>query len=141
MSASSSTSDQSSACTRATDEDREHSANTLSDAFARGSLDAVEHEHRVSHVWQARFTEELAALTSDLPGQAASDPVRTRRDSEMRQWFQEWRYWLGAAVILSATWGVQALRSGPDFYWPLVPLGIWAAVLVAVAIWPSQDDT
>lgn len=141
MSPSSSTPDDSSVWTRATDEDREHSANALSDAFARGSLDAVEHEHRVSHVWQARFTEELAALTSDLPGQAVSDPDRNHRDSEVRAWLQEWRYWLGAAVILAAIWGVQALRSGPDFYWPSVPLGIWAAVLVAVAIWPSQDKT
>jgi hypothetical protein len=45
----------------------------------------------------------------------------------------------GWAVIMTAIWGVQAIRSGADFFWPVVPLGIWAAILVAVAIWPHHD--
>jgi hypothetical protein len=35
---------------------------------------------------------------------------------------------------MAAIWAVNAIRSGPKFLWPTVPLGIWAAVLVAVAI-------
>lgn len=139
MSPSSPTPDQDRPGARASDDDRERVAIALSDAFVRGSLDAPEHEQRVSRAWQACYTEELTALTRDLPGPVASDVARARRDADLREWLQEWRWWLGGAVIMSAVWGVQAIRSGVDFYWPLVPLGVWAAVLVAVAIWPPQD--
>lgn len=140
MSTSSPRPDETSPHARASDADRERTAIALGEAFARGSLDFTEHEQRVSRAWDARHVAELAALTDDLPGPAATDLARTRRDSEMREWIQEWRWWLGGAVIMSAIWGFQAIRSGLDFYWPLVPLGIWAAVLVAVAIWPSPED-
>ncbi len=114
----------------------------LGDAFARGSLDAAEHKQRVADAWQARYIQELTVLTGDLPGRgpSAADVTRAQRDSDVREWLQEWRWWLGGAVIMSTIWGVRAIRSGPDFYWPLVPLGIWAAILVAVAIWPSQHE-
>lgn len=71
---------------------------------------------------------------------SADDVARAQRDSDLREWLVEWRWWLGGAVIMSAIWAVRAIRSGPNFYWPLVPLGIWAAILVAVAIWPSQHE-
>ncbi len=132
--------DQGGAPPRASDDDRERVAIALGEAFARGSLDATEHEQRVSSTWQACYVEELATLTNDLPGPGRVEVARAQRESELREWLREWRWWLGGAVIMSAIWGVQAIRSGPDFYWPLVPLGIWAAVLVAVAIWPSQDE-
>jgi hypothetical protein len=51
----------------------------------------------------------------------------------------EWRWWFGAAIIMSALWGIQAIRSAPGFFWPLVPLGIWAAILIAVAVWPRPE--
>lgn len=125
---------------RASDEDRERVATILGDAFARGALDLSEHEQRLTCVWEARYTDELTSLTRDLPGPTGADLDRARRDSETREWLQEWRWWLGGAVIMTAIWAAQAARSGPDFYWPLAPLGIWAAVLVAAAIWPSKDQ-
>lgn len=67
----------------------------------------------------------------DSPGRA--------KDSELREWLDEWRWWLGGAVILSAVWAIQVLRTGTRFYWPIGPLGVWAAVLVAVAIWPRRE--
>lgn len=112
----------------------------LGDAFASGALDATEHDQRVCRAWQARYTGELAALTGDLPGPGRADVARAQRDSDAREWLTEWRWWFGGAVIISAIWGVHAVRSGPDFFWPLVPLGIWAAILIAVAIWPRPDD-
>lgn len=140
MKTSSPTPHDSSPSPRASNDDRERVALTLGEALARGSLDAVEHEERVSRARQARYTQELASLTCDLPGPAPADLARAQRESDARDWLQEWRWWLGGAVIMSTIWGVRVLRSGPGFYWPLIPLGIWAAVLVAVAIWPSPNE-
>ncbi len=124
---------------RATDEDRERTASTLAEAFAHGSLDADEHGLRLSRAWEARHVGELATLTSDLPGPSGPAVARAQRDSDLREWLQEWRWWLGGAVILSGVWGVRAIGAGPGFFWPVVPLGVWAAILVAVAIWPRED--
>lgn len=126
---------------RVTDDDRTRAVLVLGDAFARGSLDAAEYEQRVGRAWRSRRAVELADLTDDLPAPSEAEVARGRRDSDMREWLQEWRWWLGGAVILSAVWGVQAIRTGPDFFWPLVPLGIWAAVLIAVAIWPRDQSS
>lgn len=58
-----------------------------------------------------------------------------------REWGDEWRWWTGVAVILTSVWGVVSLMGGELVpYWPLVPLGIWAAVLLASAIWPSEEE-
>lgn len=139
MRPSSPTPDEGSPRARASDDDRERVTAALGDAYARVALDAVEHEQRISRAWEARHVEELATLTSDLPGPGAADVARSQRDSDLREWLQEWRWWLGGAVVMSAIWGVHVVRSGPDFFWPLIPLGIWAAILVAEAIWPAQD--
>ncbi|WP_150242794.1 DUF1707 SHOCT-like domain-containing protein [Nocardiopsis quinghaiensis] len=58
-----------------------------------------------------------------------------------REWGDEWRWWMGVAVFLTGVWGVVSLMDGELVpYWPLVPLGIWAAVLLASAIWPSEGE-
>ncbi|MFD6949936.1 hypothetical protein A6A08_08790 [Nocardiopsis sp. TSRI0078] len=58
-----------------------------------------------------------------------------------RGWGEEWRWWLGVAVALTGVWGAVSLMDGELVpYWPLVPLGIWAAVLLASAIWPSGEE-
>ncbi len=124
---------------RASDDDRERVAAVLGAAYARGVLDADEHEQRIARTWEARHIAELATLTRDLPGPDRDEVARVQRDTDLREWLEEWRWWLGSALVMSAIWGVQVVRSGPDFYWPLIPLGIWAAILVAVAIWPAQD--
>ncbi|MFJ3948688.1 hypothetical protein ACIPXV_01245 [Streptomyces libani] len=73
------------------------------------------------------------------PAERISDRERDRRD--LRAWIEEWRYWLGGAVIMSAVWGVHCFRKGElEFYWPLLPLGVWAAVLVAIAVWPRGGE-
>ena len=47
-------------------------------------------------------------------------------------WALRWRYWLAGALVLCAIWGVEVLRKGDLIWpWPVVPLAIWAAVLVA----------
>ena len=124
----------------ATDDDRDRTVGALNNALARGALGLEEHEQRVARAWEARDTLDLASLTTDLPAPTKADAINARNRSEVGQWLAEWRYWCGGAVIMATVWGVQAARSGPRFFWPVVPLGIWAAVLLAVAIWPRPDN-
>jgi hypothetical protein len=54
---------------------------------------------------------------------------------DRRKWLNEWREWLGGAVIMIAIWGTTSLVSGSlHAFWPAIPLGIWAAVLLAGAL-------
>lgn len=73
------------------------------------------------------------------PAERSSDRERGRKD--LQEWIEEWRYWLGGAVIMSAVWGVRCSHEGElGFYWPMMPLGVWAAVLVALAVWPRGGE-
>ncbi|MGW4896474.1 DUF1707 SHOCT-like domain-containing protein [Kitasatospora sp. NPDC004240] len=120
---------------RISDADRDRALGILAAALAEGRLDAQEHADRAQAALRARTPDDLGALTADLP---APTPTRTERDrKDLAEWLTEWRYWLGGLVIMSAIWGVRCLQKGElTYYWPVAPLGVWAAVLVAVAIWP-----
>ncbi|MEV4949752.1 DUF1707 domain-containing protein [Streptomyces sp. NPDC053755] len=127
----------STAALRISDADRDRALGILASALAEGRLDAQEHAHRVRSALRARTADDLGALTSDLPSPA---PTRAEQDREdLAEWLREWRYWLGGLVILSSVWGVRCLQSGElTPYWPVAPLGVWAAVLAALAIWPRS---
>ncbi len=123
---------------RATHDDRELTASLLGDALARGALDATEHEQRQARALSASHVAQLTALTSDLPRSVEANAASKQYASDLSEWLKEWRWWLGGAVILTAIWGLRAISAGPSFYWPIFPLGVWAAVLVAIAIWPGK---
>ncbi|MEU8786029.1 hypothetical protein [Streptomyces sp. NPDC048637] len=73
------------------------------------------------------------------PAERSADRERDRKD--LREWIEEWRYWLGGAVILSGVWGVRCFHEGElTFYWPVMSLGVWAAVLLALAVWPRGGE-
>ena len=43
-------------------------------------------------------------------------------------------------MLLVGIWGVcSAAAADLEPFWPGVPLGIWAVVLLAVALWPTDD--
>lgn len=122
---------------RASDQEREAVLSRLGDGLADGRLTMPEYEERVAATLATRTTSELASLVADLPS-----PQPDRREQETKAWLDEWRYWLGGAVIMVGVWGAQSVSDGePQRFWPLVPLAIWAAVLVAIAVWPSSEDT
>lgn len=125
---------------RVTDAERSRTVAALDDAFLRGALEPDEHESRVAGAWAARDVLELTTLAEDLPDPDAAAALESQRSSDLTAWLEEWRWWLGTAVVLSSVWGVQAARGGLDFFWPLIPLSVWAAILVAVAIWPGDQD-
>lgn len=122
---------------RVSDRDRDETLGVLAAALAEGRLDPHEHEIRSTRVLRARTADELAALTADLPAPA---PTRSEQDrKDLSEWLAEWRYWLGGAVIMSGVWGARCAQKGElTYYWPVTPLGVWAAVLIAIAIWPRD---
>lgn len=125
---------------RISDQDRDRTLAVLAAALTEGRLDPSEHAARAGAAVEARTATELTALTADLP---AVQPTRAERDrKDLAEWLAEWRYWLGGLVIMSGIWGVRCLQKDElTYYWPVAPLGIWAAVLIAIAIWPSDSDT
>ncbi|MFJ8077239.1 DUF1707 domain-containing protein [Streptomyces sp. NPDC096176] len=125
---------------RVSDHDRDDVLAVLAAALAEGRIDRHEHETRSQRALRARTTDELAVLTADLPAPSPTKAEQDRKD--LKEWLAEWRYWLGGAVIMSGIWGVRCAQKGElTTYWPLAPLGVWAAVLIAVAIWPRDADS
>ncbi|NWF29506.1 DUF1707 domain-containing protein [Streptomyces sp. PKU-EA00015] len=125
---------------RVSDRDRDDVLAVLAAALAEGRIDPHEHETRSQRALRARTADELAVLTSDLP---APVPTRAEQDlKDLKEWLAEWRYWLGGAVIMSGIWGASCAQKGDlTSFWPLTPLGVWAAVLIAIAIWPRDADS
>lgn len=124
---------------RAADDDREQVATDLRDAFSEGRLDSDEYYRRLEAVWEARTYGELERLTADLPQplarkRAAAEQERKRK--EVQEYLGEWKSWFGAAVIMIAIWAITSINQGePTNFWPIWPLGIWAAILIGQAIW------
>ncbi|WP_234323102.1 DUF1707 SHOCT-like domain-containing protein [Streptomyces bikiniensis] len=124
---------------RVSDRERDRTLGVLAAALAEGRLDPHEHGIRAGRALEARTAGELAALTYDLPVPAPSRAERDRKD--LREWLAEWRYWLGGAVIMSGIWGADCARRGElTSYWPVTPLAVWAAVLIALAVWPRDGE-
>ncbi|MER6625997.1 DUF1707 domain-containing protein, partial [Streptomyces sp. NPDC000931] len=137
---------------RASDTERDLTVDRLAVAFSEGRLDHEEYERRVGAALSSVLVGELRSLTADLPEpEIPVPPPRVHRERHRdrdpagapvpwEEWGEEWRWWLGVAGALTGVWGVASLLGGELVpYWPLVPLGIWAAVLLASAIWPSED--
>ncbi|ASU86156.1 DUF1707 domain-containing protein [Nocardiopsis gilva YIM 90087] len=135
---------------RAADADRDAVAQRLASALSEGRLDLAEYERRLDTAMSATVFGELEPLTADLPTSQQPDrePVdlaavgaENYAPSPWREWFDEWRWWLGGAIIMTGIWGVSSLRDGEfTHFWPAIPLGIWAAVLLAHLVFPSRCD-
>ncbi|GAB2496355.1 DUF1707 SHOCT-like domain-containing protein [Nocardiopsis aegyptia] len=141
---------------RASDAEREATLEHLATAFVEGRLRQDEYELRVGLALRSVFVGDLEVLTDDLPARPERvpapelPPVAEESGSRWQapalsvswsEWTDEWRWWAGIAVVLTTVWAVVSAMSGELVpYWPLVPLGIWAAVLLASAIWPSEGE-
>ncbi|MBR8745068.1 DUF1707 domain-containing protein [Nocardiopsis sp. MG754419] len=142
---------------RASDTERDLTIDHLAVAYSEGRLDSDEYERRVGAALIAIRVGELRALTGDLPVPVGAIPAPRFRAERVRdprpepaprpprlpwaEWGEEWRWWLTAGGLLTGLWGATSLLGGElILYWPLVPLGIWAAVLLASAIWPGEAE-
>lgn len=126
---------------RASDADRDAVADRLATALTEGRLDLAEYERRLELTMHATTMGELRPLTADLPAPALVNGEVDQISPRWREWFDEWRYWLGGAIIMTGIWGVlSAATQELQAYWPLIPLGIWAAILLAAAVWPDDGS-
>ncbi|KEI45960.1 DUF1707 SHOCT-like domain-containing protein [Saccharopolyspora rectivirgula] len=136
---------------RAGDADREAVAGRLRMAFDEGRLTLTEYDERLQAAYSAMTLGELAKLTADLPesskavvdeSASRSAPVKKEEGKALPAWAgKEWRDWAGATVVMVAIWVVTSVVSGSLLpFWPLIPSGIWAAVLVAEMVFGKKDD-
>ncbi|GHD26873.1 DUF1707 SHOCT-like domain-containing protein [Nocardiopsis kunsanensis] len=138
---------------RASDGERDLTVERLARAFAEGRLDREEYDRRVDSALMAVRVGELGRLTADLPRPTFSGRRPrfngTRRGGDLgswavplREWNDEWRAWGGAALVLTGLWGITSVVGGALFpFWPVVPLAIWAALLLVSALVPGQEHT
>ncbi len=120
---------------RASDADRNAVAQRLQVAVDEGRLDLSDYDERLQGLYELRTYGELERFTADLPAPVAM-PVVSRAEkkavAERKEMWDEWRSWLGGAIVMIGIWGTISLTSGEfNTFWPAVPLGIWAAILLA----------
>jgi len=134
---------------RASDQDRDRTANLLREHHAVGRLDAEEFSERLDKVFVAKTMGDLEALTADLP---AVDPYPLPTSSLPHQyrggggalpassvlgamsrghgrfspaWQAAWGSWFGVALLMSVIW----LLTGAGYPWPLWVIGPWGAIM------------
>ncbi len=118
---------------RASDADRSAVAQRLQVAVDEGRLTLTDYDERLQQTYAARTYGELERVTADLPAAAAVPAVRAAAVPPVRhRQADEWRSWAGTAIVLVAIWGITSVAAGGAlFFWPMFPIGIWGAVLLA----------
>lgn len=117
---------------RASDADRAAVAKRLQVAVDEGRLDLSDYDERLRDTYAARTYAELDRVTADLPAPVVVEVTAGKAVGKRREHLDEWRSWGGTAVVLVAIWGISSVASGGAlFFWPMFPLGIWAAILLA----------
>lgn len=116
---------------RASDQQREETAQQLREHFAAGRLSHEELDERVQQAYAARTEQQLRQLLSDLPGLPATPQQQkaelvARRSQLQRRLFQE----LGGGVALFVVCVVVWVASGAQGqFWP-----IWVALVVLIPL-------
>lgn len=122
---------------RASDADRAAVAQRLQHAVDEGRLDLSDYDERLRDTYASRTYGELAEITADLPAPAAVPLVKAGSTAVAKREGpgEEWRSWAGTAVLLITIWGITSVASGGFlFFWPMFPIGIWGAILLASAL-------
>lgn len=128
---------------RASDADREATAERLRIAVGEGRLTLAEYDERLQLAYAAVTAGELADLVADLPAPPAPAPDPSSGEvmkPSPRELQKEWREWSQTTVVLVGIWLVISIAAGgPVFFWPVIPVGIWAAVIVARMIFGDES--
>jgi hypothetical protein len=115
---------------RAADADRERVATTVQSAGAEGRLTLDEVEERLTHVYSARFTDELTALTADLPRPVPQWPGFPLSPAALRR-HPALRLHLAVVVAISVVAIVRWVVLGTGFFWPAFPM-FWLAASIFI---------
>jgi uncharacterized protein DUF1707 len=115
---------------RAADADRERVATAVQTAGSEGRLTLEEVEERLTHVYDARFTDELATLTADLPRPAPARPGFPLTRAALRR-HPALRLHLAVVVAIAVLAIVRWAVLGAGFFWPAFPI-FWLAVSLFV---------
>lgn len=120
---------------RAADADRAAVAQRLQRAVDEGRLDIIDFDERLQRAYAAKTYGELDRITADLPAPAAETALvkaPERAVARREEMTGEWRSWAGTSLVLITIWGISSVASGGAlFFWPVFPVGIWAAILLA----------
>jgi hypothetical protein len=109
---------------RASDAEREDYAKILRAAMAEGRLTLEEGEERLASVYAAKYRDELAPLTTDLPdgGRRALYDTPEAREEHERHARRALTGHAGLIAVIGAVLvGLWAL-SHAHFFWPIIPL-------------------
>lgn len=135
---------------RASDQDRDRTAEQLREHHAAGRLDADEFNERLDKVFGAKTIGDLDALTHDLPavdmyplptaslprdrslggGLPATtvlgqSPVRVGHGRLSPAWQAAWGSWFSVSLLCTVIW----LLTGAGYPWPLWVAGPLGAIL------------
>jgi hypothetical protein len=128
---------------RAGDTEREAAIERLTAALGEQRLDVTEYDARLKKITDASTTSEVDSVVNDLPvtrEQAERSRTETSRATRNKL-LKEWGQWAAVTILLVAIWGATSLGSGePMQFWPAVPSGVWAIILIAGMIWPSKKQ-
>jgi hypothetical protein len=108
---------------RASDAERETVVERLQVALSEGRLSVTEFDERARDAYAAMTRGDLAALTADLPEAELKPAVpEHRRCAEL----------MISLGVLTVVWAVLSVLSGGLApFLPVVPMGVWALVLLA----------
>jgi hypothetical protein len=115
---------------RASDTDRERTAQLLGDHLAAGRLDAAEFEQRLTDAYAATTIAELERLLADLPA-GVSASARPAADVAAPVLRAAWSSWALTALICLLIWTLTSFAQGhPLYFWPGWVIGPWGLVLL-----------
>lgn len=119
---------------RVSDRERSDTMQQLCEAFAEGRLGQADFEVRTDRALRAVTHADLRMLTSDLPVDQ-----RSVTRAERAEFLLETRWWVAGAVVMNGIWLVQSLVADSAVrYWPVLPLAIWALLLIGAVIAPRS---
>jgi hypothetical protein len=123
---------------RASDADRQQTADRLRAALDEGRLDLSEYDDRLQRTYAAKTYAELKDVVADLPG-AGQVPAATPAGSPdiyagaTQRWLWSlWDNYFGVVALVVGIWFILALSSGGDgdFFWPAWVAGPWGLWLL-----------
>jgi hypothetical protein len=116
---------------RASDAEREQTADLIRQAAAEGRLTMAEVEERLTTTYGARLRHELPPLVADLP--APPRPTPTGPDPRRLSSWDRAALGLHAALVAALVAAVLTrwVAGGAVFFWPVFPI-FWAVLSLVV---------